>query len=661
MTETGSPASGVVPPAVRFRDVSVTFPRADRAALAGVTITVAPGERVVVFGPSGAGKSTLLAAVTGVVPHSVIAEVGGTVTVGGLDTLSTEVVDLSRLLGVLPQDPDSAVCLPGVEQELAFVLENRFVPPAEISARIDGALDSAGAAELRGRATGTLSGGESQRVALAAALIGRPQILVLDEPTSMLDADGMRQVRDAVDAAARPGTVAVLLVEHRLDEYAGSRGLAGLPERCIVLGVDGRIRHDGPTASVLPAAAAELHRAGCWLPCETELQAALGIAGGLAEPAVQQALLALAEPTTEPRTAATVARADFCVPHTGRRSPIREQLGVEPAVAGPDAAHGPVVLVGRDLAVGRDPAGRPGSTGRFRRDRPAARPARPERRVLLHDVNVDLHAGEIVAVLGRNGAGKSSLLLTLAGLLAPADGTVTGERPGMVFQNPEHQFLGSTVREEVGYGLPADATPRVQRMLHAHGLGHLAAQNPYRLSGGQKRRVSLAAMLAHDRPSLLADEPTLGLDRRATIATIAAFRAAATAGTGILLSSHDVRTVATLADRILVVADGRIVRDGPVFEVLREEGLLAGAGVTVPPLVAWLLSRFGAGDRVRRVLDALDAAVDADSAALTDAWADASGDAAVDAAVPAAVAAAFAAADGGSSAEASAASAGRTR
>jgi energy-coupling factor transport system ATP-binding protein len=311
------------------------------------------------------------------------------------------------------------------------------------------------------------------------------------------------------------------------------------------------------------------------------------------------------------------------------------------------------VLAGQDLAVSRDPAGRPARAGRFRRVRAAA-----ARRVLLHGVNVELHAGEIVAVLGRNGAGKSSLLLTLAGLLAPAGGTVTGERPGMVFQNPEHQFLGSTVREEVGYGLPADAAPRVQRMLDAHGIGHLAEQNPYRLSGGQKRRVSLAAMLAHQRPSLLADEPTLGLDRRATIATIAAFRAAAAAGTGILLSSHDLRTVATLADRVLVVADGRIVADGPVFEVLREEQLLAGAGVTVPLLVGWLLSRLGDGDRVRRVLDALDAAVDAGADALADAAADASVDAPVETA-------AFAAADAGAgakaSAEASVASAGRTR
>jgi energy-coupling factor transporter ATP-binding protein EcfA2 len=570
MTETGLPASVDAPPAVRFQDVTVTFPRAARAVLAGISCTVSAGERVVVFGPSGAGKSTLLASITGVVPHSVIAEVAGTVTVGGRDTRDTEVVDLAALLGVLPQDPDSAVCLPGVEQELAFVLENRAVPPAEISARIDGALGPVGAAALRGRATGTLSGGESQRVALAAALIGRPEILLLDEPTSMLDADGMRQVQGAVDAATRAGTVAVLLVEHRLDEYAGERGVAGLPERCIVLDGDGRIRHDGPTASVLPRAATELHRAGCWLPCETELQAALGISGGLAEPAVRRALFGLAE----------------------------NSRGAEPA-----AAKGPVVLAGQDLSVSRDPAPRPRGAGRFRRQRPDVR------RVLLRDVNVELRAGEIVAVLGRNGAGKSSLLLTLAGLLAPAGGTVTGARPGLVFQNPEHQFLGSTVREEVANGLPADAAPRVDRMLEEHGLGHLAARNPYRLSGGQKRRLSLAAMLAHDRPSLLADEPTLGLDRRSTIATIAAFRRAAAAGAGILLSSHDLRTVATLADRILVVADGRIVADGPVFEVLREGELLARAGVTVPPLVAWLVSTLDSGAGVLRVLDALDASV----------------------------------------------------
>jgi len=592
------PAGAV--PAVAFRDVTVTFPRQDRAVL-HASFTIAAGERVVLFGPSGAGKSTLLATITGVVPHSVVAQVTGSVTVAGRDALATEVVELSRHLGVLPQDPDSAVCLPGVEQELAFVLENRAVPPAEISDRIDAALAVVGAGRLRDRLTGSLSGGESQRVALAAALIGCPDILVLDEPTSMLDADGLRQVRDAVDAAARPGTVAVLLVEHRLDEYAGSRGVAGLPERCIVLGGDGAITHDGPTASVLPTAAVDLHQAGCWLPVDIELQAALGLPDGLAAPEVQRALLALAGEG-----------------------------------AGSAAGFGPVVLAAADLAVSRDaaprtmrrrpwPFGRAAQTardGQMTRDGQStrgghtgngghlARDGRAEgRRVLLSRVNLELRAGEIVAVLGQNGAGKSSLLLTLAGLLAPAGGAVTGARPGLVFQNPEHQFLGNTVREEIAVGLPA-GSELMDRVLSEHGLAHLADRNPYRLSGGQKRRVSLASMLVHERPSLLADEPTLGLDRRATIATIAAFREAARSGRGILLCSHDLRTVATLADRVLVVADGRVVADGSVVEVLRQGDLLARSGITVSPLLRWLVTRLDSGAQLRRVLDALDATVD---------------------------------------------------
>jgi len=166
------------------------------------------------------------------------------------------------------------------------------------------------------------------------------------------------------------------------------------------------------------------------------------------------------------------------------------------------------------------------------------------------------------------------------------------------------------VREEIAIGLP-DGSERVARVLAEHGLDHLADRSPYRLSGGQKRRVSLAAMLVHDRPSLLADEPTLGLDRRATIATIAAFRRAARSGRGILLCSHDLRTVATLADRVLVVADGRIVADGPVVEVLRQGDVLARAGITVPPLLGWLVAELPSGTQLRRALDALDATVDA--------------------------------------------------
>jgi energy-coupling factor transport system ATP-binding protein len=228
---------------------------------------------------------------------------------------------------------------------------------------------------------------------------------------------------------------------------------------------------------------------------------------------------------------------------------------------------------------------------------------------LLRDINLELHAGEIVALLGANGVGKTSLLLSLAGLLAPAAGAVTGRRPGMVFQNPEHQFVSTTVRGEVGYGVDPGAP--IEELLAEHRLAHLAEQNPYRLSGGEKRRLSVAAMLAHSRPALLADEPTFGLDRRATIAAISAFRAAATKGTAIVLSSHDLRTVATLAHRAVVIAEGTVIADAPVFEVLRDRETLARARLTLPPLIEWLLDAAGDDSAIRRVLDGLDAKVSA--------------------------------------------------
>jgi energy-coupling factor transport system ATP-binding protein len=227
--------------------------------------------------------------------------------------------------------------------------------------------------------------------------------------------------------------------------------------------------------------------------------------------------------------------------------------------------------------------------------------------MLLQNINLELHAGEIVAVLGANGVGKTSLLLSLAGLLTPAAGQVTGARPGMVFQNPEHQFVSTTVRGEVGYGVASGYL--VEDLLVEHRLEHLADQNPYSLSGGEKRRLSVAAMLAHSRTALLADEPTFGLDRRATIAAIGAFRAAAAEGRAVLLSSHDLRTVATMAHRAVVVAEGTIIADAPIFEVLRDREALARAGLTLPPLIDWLLDTVGTADAIRRILHRLDGMV----------------------------------------------------
>ncbi|GAA4288874.1 ABC transporter ATP-binding protein [Georgenia daeguensis] len=619
MTQTAAPAGegatvgrgdGAV---VELRDVGVAFPRRAEPVLREVSLRLAPGEQVIVLGASGSGKSTVLHAITGVVPHSVTATLRGEVRVG-TTTQASPVVERSRHLGVLAQDPSAAVCLPGVEQELALPLENHGVDPATIGPRVAAALETAGAGGLRSRATATLSGGESQRVALAAAMVTEPDVLLLDEPTSMLDPAGVVAVRGAVTGAVATYRPAVVLVEHRLDEWAGADGVAGLPARAVALSESGEVLADGPTALVLRDHARALHAAGCWLPLDAELLALTGAEGGLAATANTELLRRLADGA--PRRPALSGI-------------VAEPVPADPVPAGPPASPTADVavplLAARGLTVGRQVASAGGARRglrwrRRRSTRPAMVPLEPG--ALLAGIDLEVHPGEVVALLGANGAGKSTLLLTLAGLLEPLAGRVDGLRPGLVFQNAEHQFLAGTVREEIAHGLPADvAAEVVPCRLRRHRLEHLAEQNPFRLSGGEKRRLSLAAMLAHDRPVLLADEPTLGLDRRDTIATAATLRDVAAGGGAVVLVSHDLRTVASLATRVVVLgrrdgasggAPGGVLADGPTAAVLGDPDLLARAGLALPPLVAWLLGHVPRS-AVGHVLRELDAAVGAAS------------------------------------------------
>lgn len=567
-------------PFLLLDDVSVEFPRRDGAVLRHISLSLAAGEHVMVIGASGAGKSTLLQVITGVVPHSITAQLGGTVEVAGTCTGDSSVVDLSRHVSVLAQDPAAGVCLPDVEQELALPLENRAVNPSQISARIDRALAAVNGEGLRHCHTGQLSGGQGQRVALAASLVAEPELLLLDEPTSMLDAVGVAAVREALTEAMHTYSPAVILVEHRVDEFAGPAGISGLPRRAIVLGDGGEVLADGPTTEVLEANAATLNSAGCWLPLETELFAVTGHTGGLGSTSVRAAIRRLSQqPADDPAEAA------------------------DDAGSVTSAQHGRTVLEAQNLVVAR-------AAPRIHNQRRSAAAADREPSI-LREVALQLRSGEIVALLGANGVGKTSLLLTLAGLLAPGSGTIVGARPAMVFQNPEHQFITHTVGDEIRHGLAGIGDEQVSALLDRHRLTHLVHQNPFRLSGGEKRRLSVAAMLAHHRPSLLVDEPTYGLDRRDTIATVTALKHAASQGLGILFSSHDLRTVATLAHRAVVVADHTVIADGPVFEVLRQQVVLEHAKLSMPPLLTWLLTEFDCAHDIRNVLSQLDAAVDA--------------------------------------------------
>ncbi|RMI08726.1 ATP-binding cassette domain-containing protein [Cellulomonas triticagri] len=538
------------PDPLDVRGLEVVLPSG--AGVGPVDLALAPGEEVLLLGPSGAGKSTLLHALHGAVPQVLPADVTGCVRVAGRTVGTTRgadgswagaaVADLADAVGVLAQDPETGVCLPHAAEEVAFPLENVGVPPHVIGPAVAAALDATGAGHLAGRRTDALSGGELQRVALAAALAPGPALLLLDEPTSMLDGAGVTAVRAALATARTASGAACVLVEHRLDDLAGEDGLAGLPARWVVLDRGGRVRYDGPARDLPAARARELVALGCWLPHDVEETALLGPDGDL------------------PAHAARIAPAARRVLRDG------------------DA------LVAAGLAVGPPPA------------------------PVLRDVDLVLRRGEVVALVGPNGSGKSTLLTCLARLAPPRAGTVTGPRAGFVPQRPDAGWTRVTVRAEVAAGLPRGpgTDARVAAALDRFDLTPLAGQHPHRLSVGEQRRLGLAAALVHDRAHLLADEPTAGLDRHGTTTTLRALAAAAAEGRGVLLSSHDLRAVATCADRVLVVADGRVLADLDPLALLRDDVLLAAARLRVPPLLRRVAAAVHDAAHLRGALTALD-------------------------------------------------------
>jgi len=401
--------------------------------------------------------------------------------------------------GLVLQDPDSQVILARVGDDVAFGCENLGVPRDLIWPRVRHALAMVGLDVPLAHPTAALSGGQKQRLALAGVLAMQPGLLLLDEPTANLDPDGVREVRASVARVLDETGATFVVIEHRVDVWKD------LVDRVVVLGPAGVIASGRPDV-VLGEQRAFLAAEGIWVP---------------------------GAPVTAP------ARAT-------------------------DAA-GPVLVSTDRLTIGRS----------------AAAPVRT-------DVDVAVAAGEVLAITGPNGAGKSTLALTLGGLLKPVAGRVQAApaladgahaapsrwtsaqlvaRIGTVFQDPEHQFLTGTVRDELAVGPrvlgvpPAEATRRIDALLERLRLDRLAAANPFTLSGGEKRRLSVATVLASRPRVLLLDEPTFGQDFRTWQEIVALLRELADDGTGVVAVSHDEAFVRALSDREYALA-GITVADG---------------------------------------------------------------------------------------------------
>ena len=476
----------VAPARVEARGWGIRHPGRRAWALRGVDLVIEAGERVLLLGPSGAGKSTFLAAVAGLLdPRS--AELTGTLLVDGLDPR-----DARDRTGLLFQDPEAQIVMARAGDEVAFGLENRCVPPEAIWPRVDAALAAVDFPYGRDRSTEALSGGEQQRLALAATLALAPGLLMLDEPTANLDPDASAAVRGVVGEAVDRLGATLILVEHRVGEFLP------LVDRVVVLEAGGGVVADGAPRAVFADHGARLAGAGVWIPDHP--------------------------------------------PAAARRA--------EPPP--------PETLVIADEATYR---------------------YRSELRDALAAVSVSVRSSEAIAFVGPTGSGKSTLALLLAGLLVPSAGdVVAGEalapgrgreaisgwrarelaaHIGTVFQDPEHQFLAGTVREELLLGprragvSAAAAAVRVDELLERLRLGSLAEVNPFTLSGGEQRRLSVATALATAPRLLVLDEPTFGQDRRTWAELVHLLSALRDDGRGICVATHDRAFEHAIADRTL--------------------------------------------------------------------------------------------------------------
>jgi energy-coupling factor transport system ATP-binding protein len=546
--------------AIHVEGLTFRYAGRKRPALREVCFDVPEGQTMLVLGPSGCGKSTLALCLNGMIPHVIAGALSGTVRVQNLTVGSRPLADTVRQVGIVFQDPEAQLCMLRVDEEIAFGLENLALPAADMPRRIHEALDLTGLDCASSMRTDWLSGGNKQRLALASVLAMGPSVLIFDEPTSNLDPAGARAVFETIARLRSEGRHTIVVVEHRLDQ------LMHLIDRVLVFGSDGTVLDDGEPHQVLRRQSRTLDAQGIWKPQVSEVAEALERRGV----SVASYPITVAEAVAALSTVAAAPPADT------------------PQAALPTPTDSAVSIRHLSAAYGRGP-------------------------LVLHDVDLEVPRGEMLALVGSNGAGKSTLAHHVVATMRAPKGTVfldgrdirdiaqrdLAELVGYVFQNPEHQFVARTVFDELAFGLrlrdlPEDVVrARVEAMLADFGLVGLAAANPFKLSHGEKRRLSVATMLILGQRVLVLDEPTFGQDRRHAAALLEKFGALRERGTTVILVTHDMRLVAEHAQHVAVLHGGRVLAHATPDAIFDDEHLLAAAHLEVPPVRAVAEQLFG--------------------------------------------------------------------
>jgi len=542
---------------IRAENLTYTYPVGESPAFMNVSLKVDDGEFILLTGPSGCGKTTLCRCFNGLIPHFYNGKLEGEIQVVGMNVKEHPIHEFAQHVGLVFQNPENQLFALSVEKDVAFGLENLGLPREEIRERVEWALEVTGITDLRDRAPFELSGGQQQRVAIASVLAMKPEVIVLDEPTSFLDPLSAQKIFEVINNLNRDLGITIILVEHRLDLAAR------YADRVIVMN-DGRIVLDGKPKDVFNS---EMAKAiGVGIPRATRLYQLLRDRG-----------IRLRDVPVTSDEASRLIREMFSV--EGPPLKIKKKFGGEPCYASPEKE--PIIIVD-DVSF-----------------------TYPNGVEALREVSLTIREGEFVAIMGQNGAGKTTLVKHFNGLLKPSSGRVIvggvdtrnatiaelSKKVGYVFQNPDHQMFSETVEKEISFalrnfGFSREVTEkRVDWALSILDLKEYRKASPFMLSGGERKRVALASVLAWDPNVLILDEPTIGQDYMQKERLRNFITQLNMQGKTVIIVTHDVEFVAECKPRVILMKDGRIIADGESHQILSNEDLLLKASI-IPPEAA---------------------------------------------------------------------------
>ncbi|MEM3703475.1 MAG: energy-coupling factor transporter ATPase [Candidatus Bathyarchaeia archaeon] len=541
---------------VEINNVTFTYMGSKEPAIYDINLKVKKGEILMITGPSGAGKTTICRLLNGLIPHYFRGNFKGNVLINGIDTKKTTIGSLSHFVGLLFQDPASQLVCPTVMDEVAFGPENLGVEPAEIRQRVEYVLKAVRLKGYEERNPHSLSGGEQQACALASVMAMKPEIYVLDEPTSNLDPLGSYQIINLLVELSRTEKKTMIIVEHKMEE------LLPLVDRLIVMN-DGKIVLQGEVKELLENVE-YMEKIGLKPPQVTLLASKLRKNVNLKELplTLDDAIEVIGEVLRE------ILK--------GKKAKIKPQ----PSYA-VDRGKGKEIIRVEDLWY-----------------------VYPGEVTALRSVNLSIYEGEFVAIIGQNGSGKTTLVKHFNGLLKPTKGNVTvygvntkkasiselAKKVGYVFQNPDHQLCNETVKKELAFGpvnlgfSDKEVKERVESVAERLGLKEVLDEKPFSLSKGERQRVAVGSILTMNPNVLIIDEPTTGQDYKMSKEMMDIFKELNREGKTIIVITHDMNLAAEYAERVIVLRNGEILCEGTPKEVFAQTEVLEKTYLRAPQI-----------------------------------------------------------------------------